>query len=250
MTSERQPEPRHVKLLASVTSEFEARLAASIGADIIDCKNPAEGALGALPCETVARIRKAVPSHIMVSATIGDLPMTPAPVRHAVERMAATGADIVKIGLFPGEAPRATIEALSPIASRTKLVAVMLADLKPDYTLAKDLVNAGFMGVMLDTAGKSGTTLLDHMTASDLAAFLRTARAHGLMTGLAGSLKEFQIPGLVALDPDVLGFRGALCKAGNREAGLDRDACLAIRRAIPARAAIPHVTTLELERSS
>lgn len=250
MTSERQPEPRHVKLLASVTSELEARLAASFGADIIDCKNPAEGALGSLPCETVARIRKAVPSHVMVSATIGDLPMTPAPVRHAVERMAATGADIVKIGLFPGEAPRATIEALSAIASRTKLVAVMLADLEPDFALAEDLANAGFMGVMLDTAGKSGTSLLDHMTPSDLAAFLHTARAHGLITGLAGSLKEFQIPSLIALGPDVLGFRGALCKAGNREAGLDRDACLAIRRAIPARAASPHVTTLELERSS
>ncbi len=62
---------------ASVTSEAEVLCAASGGADIIDCKDPAMGALGALPHVVVARIREAVPAHIPVSATIGDPPPEP-----------------------------------------------------------------------------------------------------------------------------------------------------------------------------
>ena len=44
---------RTARLLASVTNETEALLCAHLGADIIDAKNPAAGALGALPHATV-----------------------------------------------------------------------------------------------------------------------------------------------------------------------------------------------------
>jgi dihydroneopterin aldolase len=232
-------------------SESEARLAAVAGADIIDAKDPASGALGALSIDTVCAIRATVPAHIPVSATIGDLPMTPAAVTGAAGRMAATGVDIVKIGLFPGELSReaslSTIEALGALAKRTKLVAVMLADLAPNFDFIAPLAQAGFCGVMLDTAGKSGKTLLDHLTPSDLKEFLHEARSLGLMSGLAGSLRASQIPELVALRPDVLGFRGALCKAHDRKSSLDPDAIRAIRSAIanpPLLAA-----NLELERT-
>ncbi|MGZ8249348.1 (5-formylfuran-3-yl)methyl phosphate synthase, partial [Methylomagnum sp.] len=43
-------------LLASVANLDEARLVAESGADIIDLKNPAAGALGALSVGEVARI--------------------------------------------------------------------------------------------------------------------------------------------------------------------------------------------------
>ena len=45
------------KLLASVANLDEATLALDLGADILDLKNPAEGALGAWPVE---RLRAAV----------------------------------------------------------------------------------------------------------------------------------------------------------------------------------------------
>jgi uncharacterized protein (UPF0264 family) len=230
MTTKR---PR-VRLLASVTSEAEARLAAVHGADIIDCKQPADGALGALPYDVVSAIRKAVPAHIPVSATIGDLPSDPERVGHAARAMAATGCDIVKIGFFPGGDARATIRLLgATLAPQTQLVAVLLADAPFDPALVPALAEARFAGVMLDTATKDGRTLLDHRRPAELAHFVGVAQALGLMTGLAGSLRLQQIPELLALAPDVLGFRGALCRASDRRAALDASALAAVRNAIP-----------------
>jgi uncharacterized protein (UPF0264 family) len=209
-------------------------MAAAHGADIVDAKNPAAGALGALPHATVAAIREALPSHIPVSATIGDLPADPATVVAAAGAMAATGCDIVKIGFFPGGDARATIRELGcSLARDTALVAVLLADAPFDRALVPALGEAGFAGVMLDTAGKDGRTLLDHWSAAGLESFIAEARAAGLMAGLAGSLRVAQIPRLLALAPDVLGFRGALCRASDRRDALDRSAMRAVRRAIP-----------------
>jgi dihydroneopterin aldolase len=41
------------------------------------------------------------------------------------------------------------------------------------------------------------------------------------------------VPLLLPLQPDLLGFRGALCRGGTREAALDAEACAAIRARIP-----------------
>jgi len=224
---------RIVRLLASVTSEAEARIAAAHGADVIDCKDPATGALGALAHETVAAIRAAVPAHIPVSATIGDLAAEPEPVLDAARAMAATGCDIVKIGLFAGDAD-ATIRHLGRnIVSETSLVAVLMADAPLDLALVPVLGEAGFAGVMLDTARKDGRTLLDHCSAGMLRAFIGEAHAAGLFAGLAGSLRLAQSPELLALEPDVVGFRGALCRGTDRRAALDASALAAVRRAIP-----------------
>lgn len=227
-------ERRHVRFLASVTSENEAKLAAAGGADIIDCKNPSEGALGALSTHIVRAVRREVPVHTPVSATIGDLAAEPEPVAAAVGAMAATGADYVKIGFFPGGDARATIKRLQRFPlGRVKLVAVMLADREPDFTLIGDLQRAGFLGVMLDTAGKDGRTLRDHLSGEALAAFVQQARSAGLLAGLAGSLRVTDIPDLLKLDADILGFRGALCAAHRRESAMDVEAVHAVRTAIP-----------------
>lgn len=237
---------RFVRLLASVTSEVEARLAAAHGADIIDCKDPSAGALGALPGEVVARIRKAVPAHIPVSATIGDLPADPEPVAEAARAMAETGCDIVKIGVFPGGDAAATIRHLGRhVAGATPLVAVLIADAPLDFALVPALGEAGFAGVMLDTASKDGRTLLDHRTPAELRRFIADARGAGLFAGLAGSLRLAQIPDLLAFEPDVLGFRGALCSASDRQAALDASALAAVRRAIPHAAPAPADLALE-----
>lgn len=225
-----------VRLLASVTSEREAYLAASHGADVIDCKDPASGALGALPVEIVAAIRRTVPKHMPVSATIGDVPLDPAVVLAAARSMAATGIDIVKVGLFlstDGEHDaRDSIRALGREIG-TPLVAVMMADRPLDLSLVYDLGDAGFAGVMLDTASKDGRTLLDHLDGETLARFIACAREAGLFAGLAGSLRAAQIPGLLALGPDILGFRGALCCASDRTAALEASALAVVRAAIP-----------------
>lgn len=225
---------RFVRFLASVTSEAEARAAAACGADIVDCKNPAEGALGALAHGVVTAIRRAVPAHIPVSATIGDLPADPDLMAAAARAMARTGCDIVKAGFFPGGDARPAIRRLGQDVPRsTRLVAVLMADASPDLGLVPDLAAAGFAGVMLDTAAKDGRTLLDHRTPAELRRFVMEARAAGLLAGLAGSLAVPQIAQLLTFEPDVLGFRGALCRGSAREQALEAVACAAVRAAIP-----------------
>jgi len=230
MTAQR----RHVSFLASVTDDCEARLAARAGADIIDCKDPGSGALGALPHAVVCAIRTAVPSQTRVSATIGDLVCEPGRVGGAVTAMAATGVDYVKIGLFPGAETAATIAWLGGLPLHgCRLVGVLLADRDPDFGLIESMRRAGFAGAMLDTAGKGGGTLLDCLSASQLREFVARARGAGLFAGLAGSLRPYQIPQLLTLEPDVLGFRGALCLGSVRESGIDAASLRAVRRAIP-----------------
>jgi (5-formylfuran-3-yl)methyl phosphate synthase len=230
--------------LASVTSVEEALTAVRCGADIIDCKDPARGALGALPVAAVAQIRACLPRSITVSATIGDLPADPETIATAARAMATSGCDLIKIGFFPGGDPRATITALACLRDEIapcRIVGLLLADRDPDLGLVADMATAGFTGVMLDTAGKKGG-LAVHMSSAGLSAFVSSARRYGVFAGLAGSLKVVDIAALMRLKPHVLGFRGALCASGMRTNALSADAVAAVR------AEMDYQTAAQVER--
>lgn len=217
------------RLLASVATFDEAALALDLGADILDLKNPAEGALGAWPVE---RLRAAVARFggtLPLSATTGDLPSTPGAVVPRAEAVAGTGVDYVKVGLFAGGDAAALVAGLSALARRHRLVAVLMADQSPDPRLLPRLAEAGFAGAMLDTADKRRGGLRAHLPDGALAGFVAAARGHGLLCGLAGSLGLADIRPLAALGPDYLGFRGALCAGATREAALDPAAFAAVR---------------------
>ena len=224
-------------LLASVATLDELALAAEGGADILDLKDPAAGALGAWP---PARIADAVartgtwPERPWLSATIGDLPMIPATVTARVAETRACGVDFVKVGIFPEGDPVGCLTALAAEARRgTRLVAVLFADLWTDFPLLEVVARARFAGAMLDTAGKTAGGLLRHKTAHEVARFVDDARHLALLTGLAGSLTAADIPALLRFRPDYLGFRTALCAGGNRSGVLDPAALAAVRLAIP-----------------
>lgn len=218
--------------LASVTSAQEARLAVSGGASIIDCKDPAKGALGELEPARIEAIVEAVAGRVPVSATIGDLPSDASVMVKAATEIAATGVDIVKAGFFGDGDARAAIAALgSADIGRAGRVAVLMADRTPDFALIADLARAGFIGVMLDTADKAAGALPDVLSARALATFLDTARQHKLLAGLAGALRKQHIASLVALQPDIIGFRGALCDGG-RSSALDATRVASVRQTI------------------
>lgn len=231
---------RPVSLLASVTDQSEARLCASLGADIIDAKNPALGALGALPGETVRAIRASLPTHVPVSATIGDPADDPEAVARAVHLMAAAGADVVKVGFRAEVASEKTLRRLSRLAlGRVRLVAVLLVERGLDLDLVGRVREAGFAGAMLDTGDKRRGALPNLLAGSALQEFVDAAHGAGLFAGFAGSLRARHVPQLLAFAPDVLGFRGGLCREGERTAAIDADAVRAVRRAIPGSAAAP-----------
>ncbi len=208
--------------LASVTSAEEVRMVMN-EADIIDLKNPALGALGALPHPLVESLVRLVGGRKPVSATIGDLPMSKNTVCEAVECMANTGVDIVKVGFFGSEGHVECANALASISGYCKIVAVLFADQQPDFSLLETLAETGFHGVMLDTSDKLSGSLQRWLDHELLQQFVAKGRSEGLVTGLAGSLGLEDITGLAEMDPDYLGFRGALCHDSLRQSPVDSE---------------------------
>jgi dihydroneopterin aldolase len=209
-------------LLASVTSVAEAQIALAGGADIIDLKNPEQGALGALPLSAIREIVESVGRRKPLSATVGDLPMQPQKLADAVINTAATGVDIVKIGFFGRTGHAECIRAMLPLTAQgIAVVAVLFADDAPDFGVLMQMAHAGLHGVMLDTATKNGKRLRHHLDDEILQQFVEHAGSLGLLTGLAGSLAVADIPVLAKIGPDYLGFRGALCQGSDRKASLD-----------------------------
>ncbi len=231
------------QFLASVTSVAEALLAVESGCDIVDCKDPSQGALGALPVQTVTDICRSVADAVPVSATIGDIVSEPSRVTRSVRDMAMSGCDLIKIGFFPGGDARATLRALAEVSlPNTRLVGLLLADCKPDFALISDMANAGFAGVMVDTAGKLSGGLLSHLAPAELSDFVSLAHAHRLFAGFAGSLQLSDIATLMRLKPDVMGFRGALCVGITRTNPLNAAAIRAVRATI-SQYRIEHIET-------
>lgn len=201
------------KLLASVCTPAEAMMALDAGADIIDLKDPAQGALGALSLDMINEIVQLVDGRVPVSATIGDIPAESLRCMFAIEHTARQGVDIVKVGFFSGDVHDNFLENARALTEKgVRLVAVLFADQEPDITIVGRLKKAGFFGVMLDTVNKNGRNLKDYVSMPGLEEFLDNAHEMGLETGLAGSLKLADIPILAPLHPSYLGFRGGLCE--------------------------------------
>src|SRR5689334_18262296 len=229
-------------LLASVTGPEEAETADRHGVDIVDLKDSRSGAFTAVTPDIVAATLAAIDRRRPVSAVAGELAMEPDRVVRAVTALADAGVDYVKLALLAEPRREDCIRALSALARRVKLVGVMFADHGFDDALVPLMASSGFAGAMLDTARKSGGRLLDHVSVAALGGFVDACRQHGLMSGLAGSLEAPDVPRLLLLVPDVLGFRGALCGDNDRAGRIDPAAVDIIRALIPVdpRAVRPH----------
>jgi len=221
------------KMLASVKGIAEAEIAISGGADIIDLKDPNAGALGAVATNAIRDAVSFVAGRRATSAVCGDLPMEPEIIRAKAEEIAATGVDFVKVGFFPSGSVAACSAALAPLAARTKLIAVMFADLEPNFEFLTLFAKDGFHGAMVDTAYKAKGRLLDHFPPERVQAFVARARLTGLAVGLSGSLEAPDVPRLLPFAPDFLGFRGALCAKSERTGSISVEATAQIRALIP-----------------
>jgi len=117
-------------VLVSVRNLDEACRAQAAGVDLIDLKEPADGALGGLPCALIREVVTGLRGrghHGPLSATIGDVPMTKLDTILArVQAVAATGVDIVKVGITSGPEAAAVIDALAPLPCA--IIPVFLAD--------------------------------------------------------------------------------------------------------------------------
>jgi hypothetical protein len=215
-----------MRLLISVVDVAEAIEAAAAGADIIDVKDPATGALGLAPPRSVRAIRDAIPAPVPISAALGDGPFEPGAAVAAAAAAAASGASFVKLGLrhMAGERALATLRAVrGGLPARVQLIVAGFADFpradSPDPLDLPDLARtAGAQGCLIDTAVKDGRGLFHWMDEARLHRLVAACRARALLCALAGSLSAADLPRLPPIGADIAGVRGAAC-VGDRIRG-------------------------------
>ena len=221
--------------LASVDNLEDAITVSQCGADIIDLKDPSHGALGGLAIDDIHKIVDHLWEKSIVSATVGDLEADASLILEKIGRVADTGVDYVKVGMFSEQHIRDCLPTFEYHARRgIKIIAVLFADLDLEIeATVKVCKKAHLAGVMMDTAGKNAGSLLLHKTPSELNSFITKAKQLGLITGLAGSLRQEDISQLLPIHPDYIGFRTALCKDLKRTERISIDAVERIRNQIP-----------------
>jgi uncharacterized protein (UPF0264 family) len=211
-----------MQLLVSVKSVEEAMAALAGGADLIDAKDPAAGALGAVSLDVLRAIHSTVAGLRPVSAALGDA-IDEVSIEQSARAFALAGASLVKIG-FAGISGSVRVSALIDAARRgaaahAGIIAVAYADADRGGSLDPRLIvdaaaHAGAAGVLLDTADKHGPGLRALMTPAALAAWVTAAHDAGLRVALAGQLSIDDLDVVKDAGADIAGVRGAACEGG------------------------------------
>src|SRR2546426_8865508 len=219
-----------MQLLVSVAAVSEAHAALLGGADVIDAKDPRQGALGAVRQVVLDAICTGVGAGRPVSAALGD-EGPPALIEQRARAAARRGAAFVKVGFRA--APTVSQARRRAAAARrgagegegdgTRVVLVAYADWARAPSLAPDplvalAADTGAAGVLLDTAFKQAGlfALLDTQT---VRAWVAAAHDAGLFACLAGSLGGADFATARALGADLGGVRGAACGGGRGGGG-------------------------------
>lgn len=214
-----------MRLLVSVRSAEEARAALAGGAEIVDAKDPSQGALGAVELRVLREILRAVNGVRPVSAALGDAGDAESLAARS-RAAAAEGATFVKVGFADVrelESVRARLSgvmdgALLP-AAPCAVVAVAYADWHEIGAAAPSTVVAaaaaeGAMGVLVDTVRKDGAGLFRCLGRAALGSLVREARARSLLVALAGRITVEDLAFAYEAGAEVVGVRGAACDGG------------------------------------
>ena len=220
-----------MKLLISPANVKEASEAIAGGADIIDVKNPREGALGANFPWVITQIMQITPKNIQVSCALGDAPNLPGSLSLAALGAAMLGVDYVKVGLYGFKTSeeavyllRNVVEAAKSYNPKIKVAATGYADAQRidalDPMQIPEISHKAHADVaMLDTAVKDGKTLLSFLRPEELREFADSSHHLGLKVAFAGSLRKEDLPEICSLGTDIVGLRGAACTNSDRVKG-------------------------------
>jgi uncharacterized protein (UPF0264 family) len=214
-----------MQLLVSVTSAMDAVAAVTGGADLIDAKDPAAGALGAVSLDRFREVAAAVRGARLLSAALGDAG-DEATVANTARAFVAAGAAFVKIGFAGVSSARRVAELIAAVVdgvrgphSHAAVVAVAYADADRARGIAREplvevAARAGARGVLLDTYDKKQGGLFSLAQPRDVAAWTAAAHEAKLIVALAGKLQAADLPLVRDAGADIAGIRGAACEGG------------------------------------
>jgi (5-formylfuran-3-yl)methyl phosphate synthase len=225
------------KLLVSVRSAAEAKIACAAGVDCLDVKDPSTGPLGR-PADALARaiFAEAVPDHCEISVARGEWLGAPhsgffsLETRLGYEKWGfanAAGSD------WKPEWDRFVTDLQQP----ERLIPVAYADWQevnapaPEAFLDLRVAPRVFL---IDTYQKDGRRLFDFLPPRQLEVFIRRIRDSGRAVALAGSITWQDLPQILEWAPDWLAVRGLVCADGLRAQAMERERVLKLRAAIQA----------------
>lgn len=221
-----------MKLLISPTNVEEAKEAIAGGADIIDVKNPKEGALGANYPWVIKSIRDITPRNLEVSCTLGEVPNLPGSISLAALGAASLGVDYIKVGL---SGLRNLEDAVSLLQNVSKAVKGCNPNIKVAATGYADAEKIGSIDplmlpeiatraqidiAMIDTSTKDGRNLFDYLSTTQIREFVDSTHKKGLKAALAGSLRKQDLTAVYNLGADIAGMRSAACTKSDRVNGM------------------------------
>ena len=170
-------------MLASVTSPAEAEAVWAGGADIIDLKNPAKGALGALDARSRRDIVRSVGKRKPVSAAAGSPHGSPEASSMPSPRWRPPAS--ITSRLASPRMKRAPIASAPwPLAGKkTRLVGVLFADRAPDFDLLQLMASRALPARCSIPPRKAPAAFSITWTSPHSMDFVDRCRAHGLMSG-------------------------------------------------------------------
>ena len=214
-------------LLVSVRSADEVAAALAGGADLIDVKEPAKGALGPAEAEVVAAVIDAVKGKVPVRAALGE--WSPNAMTEAHWHMELK-LNYVKWGLAnyaptPGWGED-LLDTRRELPVGMEMVAVAYADWEraksvPPAELAKFAKRFRFKAFLLDTCVKDSKTLLDFMKPDEIQELVESLQRVYTTVAIGGSLRPEHLKPLKNVTPDFYAVRSSVCAAGKREGVID-----------------------------
>jgi uncharacterized protein (UPF0264 family) len=214
-------------LLVSVRSPDEVPAALAGGADLIDVKDPAKGPLAPAEAEVVGAVIDAVAGKVPVSAALGE--WSPNAITEAHWHLELK-LNYVKWGLAgytsrPGWGED-LLDTRRELPVGMEMVAVAYADWEKAKSispaeLAKFAKRFRFKAFLLDTWNKDGKTLLDYMTADEIAELVEGLKRMYITVAVGGSLRPEQLKQLKEVKPDFYAVRTSVCAAGKRDGVID-----------------------------
>ena len=211
-------------LLLSVRNEVEAKQTLGCGVDILDIKEPANGALGMVAPEMIRSILEATPPESCVSIALGELREMVNPGMILSQLPDLPQLQFAKIGLSglrnQSRWKQQLVRLIARIPESISPVGVVYADDDAMAPTAMEVVETtaemGGIAVLVDTFEKSRGNVFEHLGVHNLEQIRHRARRLGMAFVLAGSLGIEDLETVKRINPDYVGIRGAACRGRAR----------------------------------
>lgn len=214
-------------LLVSVRNLAEAELVESCGVDILDIKEPGQGALGRADLEVIRAVTERLRGRVPLSAALGEIADCE---NWLAGNRLPDGLDLAKCGLSDcvhtdWAARVATV--WERIRFHCQPVAVAYADWERCAAPAPEAIlelaiRHHLKFLLVDTFDKQGPDSIELLSVSKLVQLKKRAAAGGVRLVLAGGLGTRQLAPAVNCEVDLIGVRGAVC-AGGRESEISAE---------------------------